>query len=122
MTRVNSAREHAGKAGKAAAVIAATAVESIDLAPDLMAGPNPFVGLRPEDLVSTAQQVGAQCMQEPVLVLEQQAQLAQDLVSVLDGSAPSPSARDRRFGDPSWQDNPLYRMSLPLEPFIYAAF
>ncbi len=140
MTRVSSAREQGGKgaragragragrvdrvkvdrvkvdradgADRAAAVIAPRAAESIDRTPDLMAGPNPFVGLRPEDLVSTAQQIGAQCLQEPVLVLEQQAQLAQDLVSVLDGSAPLPSARDRRFGDPAWQDNPLYRMSL----------
>jgi len=76
------------------------------------AGPNPFVGLRAEDLVSTAQQIGAQYVQEPALLLDQQTQLAHDLLCVLDGSAPSPSARDRRFGDPAWQDNPLYRMSL----------
>ncbi|SOZ39717.1 Poly(3-hydroxyalkanoate) polymerase 1 (plasmid) [Cupriavidus neocaledonicus] len=120
MTTASRARRPASKAGRnrqAATVMAATAagaietIEAIDANPTL-AGPNPFVGLRPEDFVSTAQQIGAQCVQEPVLVLEQQAQLAHDLVSVLDGSAPLPSARDRRFGDAAWRDNPLYRMSL----------
>ncbi|EYS97033.1 poly(R)-hydroxyalkanoic acid synthase [Cupriavidus sp. SK-4] len=113
MAKIDSAKvDRDDSVDQAAAVSAATAVASIERMPDMMAGPNPFVGLRLEDLVSTAQQIGAQCLQEPVLVLEQQVQLAQDLVSVLYGSAPLPSARDRRFGDPAWQDNPLYRMSL----------
>ncbi|SPA44170.1 Poly(3-hydroxyalkanoate) polymerase 1 (PHA polymerase 1) [Cupriavidus taiwanensis] len=117
MTTASRPRGPASKAGRnkqAATVMAATAAgafEAIDMNPAL-AGPNPFVGLRPEDFVSAAQQIGAQCVQEPVLVLEQQAQLAHDLVGVLDGSAPLPPARDRRFGDAAWRDNPLYRMSL----------
>ncbi|MCY1279272.1 Poly(3-hydroxyalkanoate) polymerase subunit PhaC [compost metagenome] len=89
-----------------------TSAANMEAPTDFLAGPNPFVGIRPEDFITAAQQIGAQCMQEPVLVLEQQAQLTHDLVSVLDGSAPMPSARDRRFGDDAWRENPLFRMSL----------
>ncbi len=110
MTTAVSKREPAKRARKAAAS-AAVGAKIIDRAP-AVAGPNPFVGLRPEDLVSTAQQIGAQCVQEPTLLLEQQTRLAQDLLSVVDGSAPPPATRDRRFGDPAWLENPFYRMAL----------
>ncbi len=82
----------------------------------IAAVPNPFVGLRPEDLVSTAQQIGTQCVQEPALLLEQQTQLAHDLLRVLDGTASAPPARDRRFADREWHDNPLFRM--PLQGYL----
>ncbi|CAG2137836.1 alpha/beta fold hydrolase [Cupriavidus numazuensis] len=98
------------KAKKPAAGAAAAAAIVNDV--PAMTGPNPFVGLRPEDMVSTAQQIGAQCVQEPTLLLQQQTKLAQDLFAVVDGSAPPPCTRDRRFGDPAWQDNPIYRMAL----------
>ncbi|CAG9166178.1 Poly(3-hydroxyalkanoate) polymerase subunit PhaC [Cupriavidus laharis] len=94
---------------KAASAVVPAAI--VDRAP-AVTGPNPFVGMRPEDLMSTAQQIGAQCVQEPTLLLEQQTRLAQDLMAVVDGSAPAPTTRDRRFGDPAWQDNPFYRMAL----------
>jgi polyhydroxyalkanoate synthase subunit PhaC len=35
-----------------------------------MLGPNPFVGLRPCDIVATAQQIGAQALRQPALVME----------------------------------------------------
>jgi len=85
--------------------------------PATIAGaPNPFVGVRPEDLVCAAQQIGAQCAQEPALLLEQQTQLAHDLLRVLDGTAEAPPARDRRFADREWHDNPLFRM--PLQGYL----
>ena len=40
-----------------------------------MLGPNPFVGLRPSDILATAQQIGAQALRQPALVLEQEAAL-----------------------------------------------
>ncbi|MBP0627685.1 MULTISPECIES: alpha/beta fold hydrolase [unclassified Cupriavidus] len=89
-----------------------TSAANVEAPTDFLAGPNPFVGIRPEDFITAAQQIGAQCVQEPVLVLEQQVQLTHDLVSVLDGSAPMPSTRDRRFSDDAWRDLPLFRMSL----------
>src|ERR1700761_2751203 len=82
-------------------------------AADGMLGPNPFVGLRPCDILATAQQIGAQALQQPALVAEQEAALARALVAVLCGSAEAPPPQgDKRFGDPAWQDNPWYRMTL----------
>jgi polyhydroxyalkanoate synthase subunit PhaC len=78
-----------------------------------MLGPNPFVGLRPCDILATAQQIGAQAARQPALVVEQEAALVRDLLAVLGGSASStPPAGDKRFTDPAWQDNTWYRMAL----------
>lgn len=75
-------------------------------------GPNPFIGLRPVDLLSTARQVAAQAARQPGLALEQLAGLARELISVpfANGNAALP-AGDRRFADPAWRDNPFYRVS-----------
>jgi polyhydroxyalkanoate synthase len=40
-------------------------------ATDGMLGPNPFVGVRPCDILATAQQIGAQAVQHPTLLVEQ---------------------------------------------------
>ena len=78
-----------------------------------MAGPNPFVGLRPCDVLATAQQIGAQALRQPVLLVEQEAKLARELIAVLSGNGQSaPPQGDKRFGDTAWQDNSLYRMTL----------
>jgi polyhydroxyalkanoate synthase len=81
-----------------------------------MLGPNPFVGLRPSDILATAQQIGAQALRQPALVLEQEAALVRELIAVLyggarDGAQASPQ-RDKRFADPAWRDNSLYRVTL----------
>ncbi|MEM5458338.1 alpha/beta fold hydrolase [Paraburkholderia phytofirmans] len=81
-----------------------------------MLGPNPFVGLRPSDILATAQQIGAQALRQPALVLEQEAALVRELIAVLyggarDGADASPQ-RDKRFADPAWRDNSLYRVTL----------
>ncbi|WP_039009707.1 alpha/beta fold hydrolase [Cupriavidus sp. IDO] len=76
-------------------------------------GPNPFIGVRPGDIMATAQQIGMQAVRHPVQWLEQEAALARELMSVLAGkSTTAPQKGDRRFSDPAWQDNPLYRMSM----------
>jgi polyhydroxyalkanoate synthase subunit PhaC len=78
-----------------------------------MLGPNPFVGLRPRDILATAQQIGAHAVRQPTLLLEQEAALVRDLMAVLGGSADcTPPRGDKRFTDPAWQDNSLYRMAL----------
>ena len=78
-----------------------------------MLGPNPFVGLRPRDILATAQQIGAQAFRQPTLLMEQEAALARDLMAVLGGSADAtPPQGDKRFTDPAWQSNSLYRMTL----------
>jgi polyhydroxyalkanoate synthase len=78
-----------------------------------MSGPNPFVGLRPCDVLATAQQIGAQALRQPALVVEQEAKLARELIAVLSGNGQSvPPQGDKRFSDAAWQDNSLYRMTL----------
>jgi polyhydroxyalkanoate synthase len=55
----------------------------------------------------------SQAVKQPLLMLEREAALARDLISVLSGnSAIAPARGDRRFGDAAWKDNPFYRMYL----------
>jgi polyhydroxyalkanoate synthase len=76
-------------------------------------GPNPFIGLRPQDIFAAARQIGEQAFRQPALVLEQEAALARDLLSVLAGNATlSPLPGDKRFADSAWRDNSFYRMVL----------
>jgi polyhydroxyalkanoate synthase subunit PhaC len=78
-----------------------------------MLGPNPFVGLRPCDIVATAQKIGAQALRQPGLVMEQEAAFARELFGLLSGNAEStPPKGDKRFTDAAWQNNSLYRMTL----------
>ncbi|KXV11009.1 poly(R)-hydroxyalkanoic acid synthase [Caballeronia megalochromosomata] len=75
-----------------------------------MLGPNPFVGLRPCDVLATAQQIGLQAWRQPALLVEQEAALARDLIAVLSGNAPgTPPQGDRRFADAAWRENAFYR-------------
>ena len=65
-----------------------------------MLGPNPFVGLRPCDIVATAQQIGVQAWRQPGLVMEQEVVLARELLALFSGSAEStPPKGDKRFAD-----------------------
>ena len=82
-------------------------------AAERMLGPNPFVGLRPEDLAETVRLIGEQAVKQPGLVLEQQAAFARDLIAALSGSDDlAPEKGDKRFADNTWQGNPFYRMYL----------
>jgi polyhydroxyalkanoate synthase len=78
-----------------------------------MLGPNPFVGLRPSDIVATAQKIGAQAWRQPGLVLEQEVALARELLALFSGNGEStPPKGDKRFADAAWQNNSLYRVAL----------
>ncbi|SAK97020.1 Poly-beta-hydroxybutyrate polymerase [Caballeronia temeraria] len=89
-----------------AEALAASATES-------MPGPNPFVGLRPCDVLAAAQQIGTQAWRQPALIVEQQSTLVRDLIGVLSGNASStPPQGDKRFTDAAWRDNSMYRMTM----------
>src|SRR5258708_25479867 len=80
-------------------------------------GPNPFVGLRPQDIFAAAHQIGAQALRQPTLVLEQEAALARELLSVLSGNAKlDPPQGDKRFTDSAWPDHPVHPVCLPRRP------
>src|SRR5271156_3166731 len=82
-------------------------------AADRMLGPNPFVGVRPQEILRTVGKIGAQAVRQPMLVLEQEAALARQLIAVLSGATVvEPAARDKRFADTAWTHNPFYRMYL----------
>jgi poly[(R)-3-hydroxyalkanoate] polymerase subunit PhaC len=84
-----------------------------DQATEGMLGPNPFIGLQPQDILASLQAIGEQAVQHPTLVLEQEAALVRDLISVLAGKSElAPRQGDKRFGDDAWKDNTLYRMTL----------
>ena len=88
-------------------------LELADRATGGMTSLNPFVGVRPCDILATAQQIGAQAIRHPVLLLEQEAALARELVSIFSGNAASmPPQGDKRFADAAWRDNSLYRSTL----------
>jgi len=74
---------------------------------------NPFVGMRPCDVVATMQQVGAQAMRQPAVLLEQEAALARELMAILSGNGTTaPVKGDKRFLDAAWQQNPFYRIAM----------
>ncbi len=78
-----------------------------------MLGPNPFVGLRWRDVLASSRKIGLQAAKQPVLLLEQEAILARELISVLAGQSELEIGKgDKRFSDPAWQTNPFYRRLL----------
>jgi polyhydroxyalkanoate synthase len=100
------AREHA-------AVERDASQQLIDNATEGMLGPNPFIGFRPQDLAAALQELAHQAVRHPFLLLEQEAALLRDLAAIATGSSKlSVPPGDKRFADPAWQDNPLYRMCL----------
>jgi polyhydroxyalkanoate synthase len=76
-------------------------------------GPNPFVGFTGQDVLRVLQEIGEHALTQPRAVMEQQAALVRELIAVLAGGSPlTPEPGDRRFQDPTWNTNPLYRASL----------
>ena len=69
MTNGKDKGADAGGAGD----VAAQATEGI-------LGPNPFIGLRPQDILGTLGDIGGQAVKQPMLMLEQEAALARDLI------------------------------------------
>jgi polyhydroxyalkanoate synthase len=76
-------------------------------------GPNPFVGFTGQDVVRVIQRIGEHVVEQPGVVMEQQAALVRELIGVLAGrSMLAPEVGDRRFQDPAWGANPFYRVWL----------
>ena len=74
---------------------------------------NPIIGLRRKDLLSSARLILRQAMRQPLHSAKHVAHFGLELKNVLLGkSALTPAADDRRFADPAWSQNPLYRRYL----------
>lgn len=73
-------------------------------------GPNPVVGIPGRDVVSTARMVMWQTVKQPVHSLKHIGKLGLAFKDVLIGrSEMAPAPEDKRFADPTWSQNPLYR-------------
>ena len=76
-------------------------------------GLNPVVGLRGKDLLASARMVLRQAIKQPVHSARHVAHFGLELKNVLFGkSTLQPGSDDRRFADPAWSQNPLYKRYL----------
>ncbi len=86
--------------------IAARAAENV-------LGPNPFVGLRSEDLLKEFQTLVEASARQPQLILAQQAELAREYMAILSGTSKlAPEPNDKRFREAEWKDNWFYKTCL----------
>ena len=89
------------------------ALADIGIAANGWFGPNAFVGPRWRDVLAASCEIGLQALKQPALALEQEAVLVRQLISALAGDSELQVAKgDKRFTDPAWQTNPLYRSLL----------
>ncbi|MCM2460079.1 class II poly(R)-hydroxyalkanoic acid synthase [Pseudomonas sp. CG7] len=76
-------------------------------------GLNPVVGLRRKDLLASARMVLTQAIKQPLHSVKHVAHFGVELKNVLFGkSGLQPAGDDRRFADPAWSQNPLYKRYL----------
>ena len=76
-------------------------------------GLNPVVGLRRKDLLGSARMVLTQAIKQPIHSVKHVAHFGLELKNVLFGKSElQPAGDDRRFADPAWSQNPLYKRYL----------
>ena len=76
-------------------------------------GLNPVIGLRRKDLLTSARMVLRQAIRQPLHSAKHVAHFGMELKDVFFGkSSLQPESDDRRFNDPAWSQNPLYRRYL----------
>lgn len=76
-------------------------------------GLNPVVGLRGKDLLASARMVLRQAIKQPIHSVKHVAHFSLELKNVLFGKSElQPPGDDRRFADPAWSQNPLYKRYL----------
>ncbi|MBC8998298.1 class II poly(R)-hydroxyalkanoic acid synthase [Pseudomonas sp. FP2196] len=76
-------------------------------------GLNPVVGLRGKDLLASARMVLKQAIRQPIHSVKHVTHFGLELKNVLLGKSElQPAGDDRRFADPAWSQNPLYKRYL----------
>ena len=74
---------------------------------------NPIVGLAREDLVGAVGLMLRETAGRPVKALKHLKKFSGEVVRIVrDKSDLTPDPKDRRFADPTWRTNPLYRASM----------
>jgi poly[(R)-3-hydroxyalkanoate] polymerase subunit PhaC len=87
----------------------AAAREVGDKAVDAVLGANPFVRIDPTETLAAAGKVAARAGTRPTFLWRKARTLAAEARAILAGDGNGSAPRDRRFVDPSWQTNGLYR-------------
>jgi polyhydroxyalkanoate synthase len=81
-----------------------------DQAADAILGANPFVGIDPLELLGDVLKPVRRLAARPGRVAAEAARIGKELAGIMaGGSEVTPPDDDRRFADPAWQENPLYR-------------
>ena len=78
-------------------------------------GPNPVVGVRSQDLFQTTGMLFMRAVMQPPLLLAHWLNFAAEAARIAGGfSRLAPDSKDRRFQDPTWRENEMYRRTLQL--------
>ena len=73
-------------------------------------GLNPVIGFRGKDILTSARMVLMQALKQPIHSTKHVARFGLQLKDVVLGSSElKPESDDRRFTDPAWSQNPLYK-------------
>jgi polyhydroxyalkanoate synthase len=71
---------------------------------------NPLVGVRGEDILNSTHLLLAETLNHPTAAVRQYMALLAELGRIATGSSElAPDPKDRRFADPAWRDNAVYR-------------
>jgi len=77
---------------------------------DAILGANPFVGLDAQQIAGGLGMILLRAMSRPDLIAGRAVELTAELTRIIAGNSEvEPEKGDRRFTDPAWTDNPLYR-------------
>src|SRR5580704_1332975 len=77
---------------------------------DAILGANPFVGLDTRQILSGLATMLTRAASQPGLIAGQAVEFSTEMMRILAGASEiEPEKGDRRFSDPAWTDNPLYR-------------
>jgi poly[(R)-3-hydroxyalkanoate] polymerase subunit PhaC len=85
-----------------------------DRAVDAVLGANPFVRVDPTETLTSTGKVAARALGRPGFLWRKARALAGESRAILAGNSGDSVPADRRFADPSWQTNPVYRRWLQM--------
>ncbi len=82
-------------------------------AAETTSGLNPIIGVRPGELMKSFGVVMAHAARQPEPFARHFADYGKDLLQIVTGKSEiAPEKKDRRFQDPTWKYNPVYKYSL----------
>ncbi|QMW22197.1 alpha/beta fold hydrolase [Sandaracinobacteroides saxicola] len=91
----------------------ADSAKGVELQGEASVALNPLVGLAREDFLGTVGMMLRTTMTQPGVTLKVASDFASEVGNILTNQSElRPDAKDKRFGDPAWQQNPLYKWSM----------